>query len=109
MTPHRLHVWPWLRLLGSLLLPDWLAITLGRHIFAWRALSPTELEHELEHARQWGRYGVLFPIAYFADSLRARRAGKRWYHDNRFERDARAAARRRSGGDGHRAGTAADG
>jgi len=92
MTPHRVVVLPWLRLVGPLLLRDWLAITIGRTIFAWRALNDTELEHELEHVRQWGRMGLRFPIAYMAESLRARRAGKRWYHDNRFEADARTAA-----------------
>lgn len=93
MTAYRLHVWPWLRRPGTLVLPDWLAITIGRRIFTWRALTGPELEHELEHARQWARHGFVFPIAYLAESLRVRRAGKRWYHDNRFERQARAAAK----------------
>ena len=42
-----------------------------------------------------GRLGVRYPLAYFAESLRARRAGGRWYHDNRFEAEAREAAARR--------------
>ena len=95
MTPHRVVIWPWLRWLGPLLLRDWLAITIGRTIFAWRALNEPELEHELEHVRQWDRMGILFPIAYLAESVRARRAGTRWYHDNRFEADARIAAEAR--------------
>lgn len=90
MTPHRLHVWPWLRPIGSLLLTDWLAITIGRRIFTWRRLSDDELAHELAHVRQWQRHGLVFPLAYLADSMRCRRSGKRWYHDNRFEQEARA-------------------
>ena len=97
MTKHRVVVWPWLRMVGPLLLRDWLAITVGKTIFAWRALNEAELEHELEHVRQWGRMGVRFPIAYLAESMRARKAGKRWYHDNRYEADAREAAKRSRG------------
>ena len=95
MTRHRVVTWPWLRGIGGLVLRDWLAITIGRTVFAWRALTDDELEHELEHVRQWGRLGVRYPLAYFAESLRARRVGGRWYHDNRFETEARAAARRK--------------
>lgn len=93
MTEHRIHVWPWLRRLGRVLLPDWLAITIGRHIFAWRAMTETELAHELAHVRQWEAHGWGFAIVYVTESMRARRAGKRWYHDNRFEIEAREAAR----------------
>ena len=95
MTPHRLHVWPWLRLVGRLALPNWLAITIGRHVFAWRAMTDDELAHELEHVRQWQRHGWRFPVAYLAASLGARRSGKKWYRDNRFEIEARNAAKRR--------------
>jgi hypothetical protein len=95
MTRHRVVTWPWLRGVGGLVLRDWLAITIGRTVFAWRALTDDELEHELEHVRQWGRLGMRYPLAYFAESLRARRAGRRWYRDNRFEAEARAAARRK--------------
>ncbi len=94
MTDHRVIVWPWLRVIGSLLVKDWLAITIGRRIFAWRPLERAELEHELAHVQQWARHGVTFPFVYLADSLRARRTGKRWYHDNRFEREAREVASR---------------
>ncbi len=93
MTRHRVVVVPWLRRVGSLALRDWLAITIGRTVFAWRGLSEAELEHELEHVRQWGRLGIRYPLAYVAESVRARRAGGRWYHDNRYEVEARAAAR----------------
>ena len=99
MTKYRLHVWPWLRPIGAMGLTDWLAITIGNRILAWRSLNDAELEHELAHVRQWSRYGLAFPLIYFAHSLRARRAGKRWYHDNPFEKEAREAARRRSGPD----------
>ena len=94
MTDHRVHVWPWLRRPGGLALRNWLAITLGRHIFAWRPMTGAELAHELEHVRQWGRHGWRFPFLYAAESLRARRRGKRWYVDNSYEEAARAAARR---------------
>ena len=89
---HRVRVLPWLRRPGRLLLRDWLAITIGHTILTWRALEPVELEHELEHVRQWDRHGPVFPVAYVAASLRARRAGGHWYRDNRFEREARKAA-----------------
>lgn len=91
---HRVVVWPWSRHVGRLFLRDWLAITLGGTIVAWRALRDEELEHELEHVRQWRRHGVTFPVRYFAASFSARRAGKRWYDDNRFEAEARDAVRR---------------
>lgn len=92
MARYRLHVHPALRMPGRVLLPNWLAITLGRQIFAWRPLSEAELAHELAHVAQWTRYGVTFPIVYALASLRARRAGKSWYQDNRFEVEARKAA-----------------
>lgn len=90
--PHRVVVVPWLRILERVLIPRWLAITIGRTIFAWRPLTDVELEHELEHVRQWRRYGIAFPFVYLAAALRARRAGKSWYIDNRFEEEARKAA-----------------
>jgi hypothetical protein len=92
---HRVVVVPWLRRPGGLILRDWLAITVGRTIFAWRPLRADELDHELEHVRQWGRHGVTFPFRYAGASFAARRAGKRWYHDNRFEEEARAAVTKR--------------
>jgi len=95
LTSHRLHVWPWLRPIGSALLRDWLAISIGRRIFAWRKLTAAELAHELEHVRQWKRYGMAFPLVYLVESLLALRAGKQWYVDNRFERAARDAAARK--------------
>ncbi len=90
---YRLHVHPWLRGIGSrLLLPNWLAITLGREILTWRALAPAELAHELEHVRQWERYGAVFAARYLRASVRSRAAGTGWYRGNRFEVAARRAA-----------------
>jgi len=94
VKPHRIHVWPWLRLPGSLVLRDWLAITIGSRIFAWRDMDDSELAHELEHVRQWARHGWAFPVAYLVAAQTARRAGKSWYRDNRFEVEARGAAKR---------------
>ena len=89
---HHVVVWPWTRPIGRLLMSNWLAITIGRTIIAWRPLSDRELEHEMEHVRQWERMGWRLPLAYLADSARVRRRGGHWYRDNRFETDARAAA-----------------
>jgi hypothetical protein len=94
VTAHRLHVVPWLRGIGSLVLPDWLAITIGSRIFAWRTLSEVELAHVLAHVRQWSRFGIGFLMIYLGNSLGLRRAGKRWYQDKPFEKDARDAAKR---------------
>jgi hypothetical protein len=92
---HRVHVVPRLQRVGGQMLPNWLAITLGRDIFAWRELSPGELAHELEHVRQWSRYKVLFPVVYLGASILALVTGRGWYRGNRFEVQARAAAERK--------------
>ena len=69
---HRVLVWPWLRPLGQrFLLPSWLAITIGRWIFAWRALDEAELAHELTHVAQWRSYGILYMPRYLRPSWRA--------------------------------------
>jgi hypothetical protein len=95
---HRLHVVPRLRRVGGLLLlRDWLAITLGPHIWTWRPLNEAELEHELEHVRQWRRHGLVFIARYARASWRARRRGGHWYRDNAFEVAARQAATRVAG------------
>jgi hypothetical protein len=87
------YVVPWLRRPGArLLVPNWLAITIGRRIFAWRPLDEVELAHELAHVRQWSRYGLLYIPRYLRASWRARRAGHDGYRDNPFERAAFAAA-----------------
>jgi hypothetical protein len=92
---YRLHVHPALRTLGRALMPNWLAISVGRHVWAWRPLTAPELAHELAHVAQWARHGLAFPFLYAFASLRARRAGKHWYEDNRFEVEARREADRR--------------
>jgi hypothetical protein len=89
---HSVHVVPGLRRIGGRVLPNWLAITLGRHIFAWRELSPAELRHELEHVRQWTRFKAIFPLIYLAASITSLATGRGWYRGNRFEVEARAAA-----------------
>jgi hypothetical protein len=88
----RLHVHSVLRRPGGLIFPNWLAITLGGHIWSWRPLDPAELAHEAKHAEQWRRLGWRYPFSYWASSLRALWAGGNWYRDNEFEREARAAA-----------------
>ena len=88
---HRLHVVPWLRRPGSLLLPNWLAITIGRDIVAWRDLSAAELRHELVHVGQWRRHGAGFTVRYLAASLTSLVAGSGWYRGNRYEVEARQA------------------
>jgi hypothetical protein len=95
---HRVHVVPSLRAIGErLLLSNWLAITIGHDIFTWRELSTPELAHELEHVRQWERFGVTYVPRYFRASWTAWRAGRKWYEDNAFEVAARAAATRAAG------------
>jgi hypothetical protein len=94
MAAYRIHVLPWLRRAGGLLIPDWLAITFGRHIWAWRVLDARELAHELAHVRQWDRYGALFAFRYLAACWSSWRTGTHWYRGNRFEVEAREAAER---------------
>ena len=72
-------------------MPDWLAITIGPVVLAWRDLDSVELAHELAHVRQWRQHGVLFIPRYFLASRRAARAGGDRYRDNVFEVEARAA------------------
>jgi hypothetical protein len=92
-TQYRVHVVPWLRPLGGrVLITDWLAITIGRHIWCWRPLNDVELAHELAHVRQWQRYGALFVLRYAMASLVALAARSHWYRDNAFEAAARSAA-----------------
>ena len=75
-----------------LVLPTWTAITIGKWIFAWRALDQAELAHELAHVRQWHRYGLTFIVRYLRASAEAARAGGDRYRDNVFEREAAEAA-----------------
>ncbi|MGH2408572.1 MAG: hypothetical protein ACRDF7_10910 [Candidatus Limnocylindrales bacterium] len=93
--PHRLHVVPRLRRIGRVLLPEWLAITIGSHVWSWRSLDAAELEHELAHVRQWRAHGLGFIARYARASWAAARGGGHWYRDNAYEVEARAAAGRR--------------
>lgn len=89
---HRLLVVPWLRRPAQrLILPNWLAITLGPLIISWRPLDAAELAHELTHVSQWRRYGLLYPWLYLRASAQAQAAGGDRYRDNAFEIQARAA------------------
>lgn len=89
---YRHLVIPWIKPFAQrFVLPDWLAITIGRLIISWRPLDAVELAHELAHVRQWKRHGVLFILRYFAASQRAARAGLDRYRENEFEIEARAA------------------
>lgn len=75
------------------MLRNWLAITIGRDILAWRSLSDRELRHELAHVEQWRRHGWTLPPRYALASWRAWRDGRGWYDGNDFEIEARAAER----------------
>lgn len=82
-------------------LPDWVAITIGRRIICWRDLDHVELAHELKHVEQWKRLGLRFIPLYLLASFRASRSGGDRYRDNEFEREAAEAgeaARKREGG-----------
>ena len=86
---HRVFVVPWLRRpMRRAVLPNWLAITIGRWIFAWRPLDEAELAHELAHVRQWAHHGVRFIPRYLAASRTAARRGGDRYRDNAFEQEA---------------------
>jgi hypothetical protein len=63
------------------------AQTLGRYVFSKGPLDQHTLDHELEHVRQWRRYGPLYEPVYFIQwGLAKLRGGS--YGDNRFERAA---------------------
>lgn len=103
---YRVHVWPWLkRPAQRLIMPGWLAITLGHDIFSWRSLDPSELAHELCHVRQWNANGLRFIPRYLGASRAAKAAGKDAYRDNAYEAEAsrvaeNVAARARAEGAG---------
>jgi hypothetical protein len=80
-----------------LIMPSWLAITIGRTILAWRPLTEAELAHELTHVRQWAEHGLMFIPRYLAASSRAAASGGDRYRDNDFEVEARAAEERLRG------------
>lgn len=78
-------------------LPNWLAITIGHWILAWRELDAAELAHELTHVKQWSRYRLSYIPRYLRASRAAAAAGGDRYWDNQFEREAIEAARKVSG------------
>jgi hypothetical protein len=81
-----------------LIMPTWLAITIGHHVISWRPLDAAELAHELTHVKQWRANGPLFIPRYLLASRRAASAGKDRYRDNAFEAEAYAVeARVRAG------------
>jgi hypothetical protein len=89
---HRAVVVPWIRAPAQrLILPNWLAITIGPLIISWRPLDVPELAHELAHVRQWREHGLLYIPRYFLASRRAQDAGGDRYRDNIFEVEARLA------------------
>ena len=92
-TPdHCQHVWPWTkRPAQRFLLPNWEAITIGRHIISWRPLSEVDLAHEVKHVEQWRQHGVRFIVRYLRAGRAAARTGGDRYRDNPFEVEARAA------------------
>lgn len=68
------------------------AMTLGHVVVgtSLTALAATR-DHERAHVRQFERWGVLLLLAYPFAGLVAWLRGGHPYHDNRFEREARAA------------------
>ncbi len=89
---HRVIVLPLLKPIAQkLIMPNWLAITIGRLVFAWRDLDEPELAHELVHVRQWAENGfVHYIVRYMRESSRAKAAGGDRYRDNKFEAEAYA-------------------
>jgi hypothetical protein len=73
------------------------AQTLGRYVFARGPVPEQILAHEVEHIRQWSRFGPLYLPAYFASSAAAWLRGRRPYWDNAFEAAARARAELETG------------
>jgi hypothetical protein len=86
---HSCHIWPWLKGPAQrFILPNWAAITIGRHIFSWQQLDEFSLAHELCHVRQWSQHGIMYIPHYFAASRAAKAAGKDQYRGNAFEAEA---------------------
>jgi hypothetical protein len=67
------------------------AITFGHVVLAVDDLDPSTETHELEHVRQYERWGPLMVPAYLGASASAKLRGGHPYRDNRFEVEARRA------------------
>ncbi len=93
MPRYRLHIWGWLKWPAQrVLMSNWLAITIGHDIFAWRDLDEFELTHEVVHVRQWSANGIMYVPRYFEAGRAAVVAGKNRYYGNAFEVEAYDAA-----------------
>jgi hypothetical protein len=68
------------------------AITFGHVVLSIDELDPATLEHEMEHVRQYERWGLLYFPAYLLGSIGALFRGGHYYRDNPFEKKARLAA-----------------
>jgi hypothetical protein len=69
-----------------------IAQTLGRYVFSRQPVWDELRDHELEHVRQWRRFGLLFEPLYFADAGLQLIRRRRPFADNRFEVAARRKA-----------------
>ena len=67
------------------------AITLGHVVLAVDDLDDRTQRHELEHVRQYERWGPLLVPAYFIAAVAAVAGGGHYYRDNAFEKAARRA------------------
>lgn len=61
------------------------AQTLGCYVLSRGPISEHTLEHEIEHVRQWTRFGPLYLPLYFGSSAVELLRRRRPYWDNRFE------------------------
>ena len=68
------------------------AITLGHVVagYSYACIQATR-SHERVHVRQFERWGFLFPLVYWLAGTWCFLKGGRWYWDNPFEQEARAA------------------
>ena len=76
----------WPRSLGW----NYAAITFGHVVLSVAETSPTLLQHEMIHVRQYERWGPLFIPAYLIAAAWARARGGSAHFDNAFEVAARA-------------------
>ncbi len=70
------------------------AICMGRVILAPNSAAlQRHLRHEWTHMRQFLRWGLLFPLLYVLEMAYQYALGRQPYHDNYYEKEARAAER----------------